>query len=893
MMEAPLVIGKYKDVLPPSHVERKLTKVLIDVKFLENISENTIALVDCVTDVKSFKQFSPNLIVSKVKDTEIIQTTTHLQKICACGKAVSQENFSSLCKKNLEIQFHHFRYLDNHRLEWMESGNYGLERKCINELQKFRLQSEFMEYTIGEGQYFNHSRQNINIICADAGMGKSTLAKSLKKSSKSTNWIILIYTRDHALHFKKHGSSVKNFLKYILENTLLECWNQFHHRVFQKMMENNQIQLIWDGLDEASDDTQISILTLVNAFSEKGVKQWLTSRINLRDMLENMLELLATNGANFNIPDKDGQLPIHYACRNYRKGYEIILFLLENGVKVDVLDGDGRLPIHYAFQKFDTDTIILLVQHGTRVDVPDGDGRLPIHYACQHGSLKLIELLAVKGAKFDVPDRGGQLPIHYACRNFSEGYEIILFLCKKGVKVDVPDGDGRLPIHYACEQGRLKMVNLLEANGAKFDVPDRGGQPLMHFACRNFWEGYEIILFLCKEDIKLDVSDGDGRLPTHYACEHGSLTMVELLATNGAKFDVPDSGGQLPMHFACRNFSEGYEIIVYLCTKGVKVDVPDGDGRLPIHYACEQGRLSMVQLLATNGAKFDVPDSGGRLPMHYACRNDQCGYEIILFLCKNGEKVDVPDGDGRLPIHYACEHGRLTTVELLATKGAKFDVPDRGGQLPIHCACRNNRWGYEITLYLCKKGVKADIPDGDGRLHYAFKRRRLNIIELRATNETKFDVVGRGGQLPMHYASRNLRTGHLKTLFLYKKCVEVNVLDQNGRLPIHYACEQGWLDMVELLATNGGKLDIPDRDGQLPMHYACRNRSGGYEIILFLCKNGGKLPIDYACKNRNFDISKHFHLNIVQTNAEAIIHQLQYSCPIIETDSCEILGPSW
>ncbi|XP_063924191.1 uncharacterized protein LOC135138201 isoform X1 [Zophobas morio] len=289
MVEDTLLIGKYKDALPPSHVERKLTKILIDVKFLKNIKENTIVLVDCVTDVSSFKQFLPNLVISDVDDVEVIQNTIHEQKIYVCRKEVSQEEFSEFCKKNLETQFHHVGYLDNHRLEWMESENYGAERKYTKELERFRLQSDFMEYTIPELQYFSHSRQNINIICADAGMGKSTLTKSLKKSSTSTKWIILINSRNHALHFKKHESNVENFLKYILDETFKECVDPFHEKVFKTMLEQNQIQLIWDGLDEASDATQNFILTLVTAFSEKRVKQWLTSRINLRDMLEDKL----------------------------------------------------------------------------------------------------------------------------------------------------------------------------------------------------------------------------------------------------------------------------------------------------------------------------------------------------------------------------------------------------------------------------------------------------------------------------------------------------------------------------------------------------------------------------------------------------------------------------
>ncbi|XP_063930484.1 uncharacterized protein LOC135142669 isoform X4 [Zophobas morio] len=1129
MMDAPLLIGKYTDALPPSHVERKLTKILIDVKFLKNINENTIVLVDGVTDVESIKRFLANLLISEVNDVELIQSTIHEQKIYVCGRKISQEEFSALCENNSQIQFHHFTYLDNHRLEWMESGNYGSERKYINELERFRLQSEFMEYTIGEGQYFNHSRQNINIICADAGMGKSTLAKSLKNSSKSTKWIILIYARNHALHFRKHGSNVESFLKYILEETCQEGTNPFHHSVFKTMLEQNQIQLIWDGLDEASDATQVSILNLVNAFSEKGVKQWLTSRISLRDMLENELDLMLArnskylvgviyknptileefihidlsqkdvigrdalevscawnknyplvknnillNDKSFNtewlinsnekvvgtlnycdiapkfykfgatghvcfkmlmiflpflipifdgnqfgedylvavlyyairfdcpiiyeciensIPlkttynnissrsiialalfnrsaqilkkvfseershsewdcveellildseideilsfalhfpefgidvpnskgqslahyaleknltktlgslilrevntnnkdrngrrpihialekghldflkhiaqidvlDEDGRLPLHYACDDGDLG--VVEILLKNGAKVDVPDGNNQLPIHYAFQKWHTDIIKLLVCNGAKVNVPDGGGRLPIHYACEHGDLAVVKLLLKNGAEVDVPGENGQLPIHRAFHKWHT--DIIKELVSNGAKVDLPDAGGRLPIHYACKRGNLNLVALLATNGAKFDVPDRGGQLPMHYACKNYFEGYEIIFFLCEKGAKLDVPDGNGRLPIHYACEHANFIMVELLVTNGAKFSVPDIGGQLPMHYACRNNCCGYGISFFLCKNGAKVDVPDGDGRLPIHIASERGSSGIVELLVTNGARFDLPDRGGQLPMHYACRNYDEGYNTILFLYKKGAQVNVPDGDGRLPIHYACERGSVHIVKLLVTNGARIDLPDNDGQLPIHYACKNLENGSEIILFLLGRHAGVNVPDAGRRLpiHYACESGLLHMVQLLATNVSKFDIPDSDGQLPMHYACRNFENGYEIILFLLEKDAKVDVPDGAGRLPIHYACEYGPLQMVQLLVSNGARINFPDKDGQLPMHYACKNFQNGYKIILLLLEKGarvdipdedGRLPKDYACEHGNLNV---------------------------------------
>ncbi|KAJ3651304.1 hypothetical protein Zmor_017354 [Zophobas morio] len=565
--------------------------------------------------------------------------------------------------------------------------------------------------------------------------------------------------------------------------------------------------------------------------------------------------------AQIDVLDEDGRLPLHYACDDGDLG--VVEILLKNGAKVDVPDGNNQLPIHYAFQKWHTDIIKLLVCNGAKVNVPDGGGRLPIHYACEHGDLAVVKLLLKNGAEVDVPGENGQLPIHRAFHKWHT--DIIKELVSNGAKVDLPDAGGRLPIHYACKRGNLNLVALLATNGAKFDVPDRGGQLPMHYACKNYFEGYEIIFFLCEKGAKLDVPDGNGRLPIHYACEHANFIMVELLVTNGAKFSVPDIGGQLPMHYACRNNCCGYGISFFLCKNGAKVDVPDGDGRLPIHIASERGSSGIVELLVTNGARFDLPDRGGQLPMHYACRNYDEGYNTILFLYKKGAQVNVPDGDGRLPIHYACERGSVHIVKLLVTNGARIDLPDNDGQLPIHYACKNLENGSEIILFLLGRHAGVNVPDAGRRLpiHYACESGLLHMVQLLATNVSKFDIPDSDGQLPMHYACRNFENGYEIILFLLEKDAKVDVPDGAGRLPIHYACEYGPLQMVQLLVSNGARINFPDKDGQLPMHYACKNFQNGYKIILLLLEKGarvdipdedGRLPKDYACEHGNLNV---------------------------------------
>jgi predicted ATP-binding protein involved in virulence len=58
---------------------------------------------------------------------------------------------------------------------------------------------------------------NINIVCAESGMGKTELMKSVKNKSCYKSWTIMIYARNHSQHFKEKKDDVNAFKKYIVD----------------------------------------------------------------------------------------------------------------------------------------------------------------------------------------------------------------------------------------------------------------------------------------------------------------------------------------------------------------------------------------------------------------------------------------------------------------------------------------------------------------------------------------------------------------------------------------------------------------------------------------------------------------------------------------------------
>lgn len=115
---------------------------------------------------------------------------------------------------------------------------------------------------------------------------------------------------------------------------------------------------------------------------------------------DGILELLRHGKAHLNVPDFEGQAPVHHAAKFGRPGMLKVLpkFKADLGAK----DAQGRTAMHHAvmaisaadfeevFDKF------LKPSSDNHVNIPDFDGWTPLHWACKSDLLDIVELLLRK-----------------------------------------------------------------------------------------------------------------------------------------------------------------------------------------------------------------------------------------------------------------------------------------------------------------------------------------------------------------------------------------------------------------------------------------------------------------------------------------------------------------
>ena len=100
------------------------------------------------------------------------------------------------------------------------------------------------------------------------------------------------------------------------------------------------------------------------------------------------------------------------------------------------------------------------------------------------------------------------------------------------------------------------------------------------------------------------------------AIERGNYEIVEFLIRNNVNLNLSDNLGWLPLHTSILK-NQG-AIAELLIKKGAKIDLFDLNGISPICYAAEMGNHEIVELLIHNGADVDALDQNKYNALHYA-----------------------------------------------------------------------------------------------------------------------------------------------------------------------------------------------------------------------------------------------------------------------------------
>eukprot|EP01059_Diplonema_ambulator_P018012 TRINITY_DN3017_c0_g1_i2.p1 TRINITY_DN3017_c0_g1~~TRINITY_DN3017_c0_g1_i2.p1 ORF type:complete len:802 (+),score=150.98 TRINITY_DN3017_c0_g1_i2:38-2443(+) len=182
--------------------------------------------------------------------------------------------------------------------------------------------------------------------------------------------------------------------------------------------------------------------------------------------------------------------------------------------------------------------------------------------------------------------------------------------------------------------------------------------------------------------------------------------------------------------------------------------------------------------------------------------------DSVRSLLETGVDVNGGDYDKRTALHLAAESGHLHVVKLLVSNGADVNCVDRWTATPLSGALRGKHTA--VVNYLKGKGGV-----GVSRTPHT-----------RCTDAALACAAASKGDIEM-----------LKTL--KASGTDIKAPDYDHRTALHLAAEEGHLECVKYLISEGFDLNVHDRWGTTPLSGAEQARKD--DVASFLRTAGGKL----------------------------------------------------
>lgn len=275
-------------------------------------------------------------------------------------------------------------------------------------------------------------------------------------------------------------------------------------------------------------------------------------------------------------------------------------------------------------------------------------------------------------------------------------------------------------------------------------------------------------------------------------------------------------------------------------------------------WSYASGYSKLIHEFYLNSNSIRTYSYNNATPLHLLAENGsdeavKAILEAILmkeeFAEKFSEIIDAKDKYNRTPLYMAVENGHASVVKLFVDKEAKINIKSTivynslstkkaSDWTPLHVAAFN---GYSdiVKILVNKDRTLIDIEDSIGRTAAVLAAFSGQINVLKILNPRQYNVY------LLHAKFRAARkSGNLKDLKNFLKNLEEE--DQlknivNVKLgewaPLHLAAFANWLDIIEILITNGAK--VSDLTPSFtPLH--CASSNGHLAVIKYLIGKGAR-----------------------------------------------------
>ncbi|KAK6168261.1 hypothetical protein SNE40_022124 [Patella caerulea] len=569
------------------------------------------------------------------------------------------------------------------------------------------------------------------------------------------------------------------------------------------------------------------------------------------------MKVLVSNGAKFDVTDKDSTSPLHLACA--LSTVDVVQYLVDNNCNVNCVIGKyNRTPIFYCCYKDvpqAVEKMKVLVSNGAKLDVTDIDNTSPLHIACWLSTVDVVQYLIDNGCNVNCVDKYNITPVVYCClKDVPQAVEKMKVLASNGAKLDGTDIDNTSPLHIACWLSTVGVVQYLADNNCNVNCVDEYNTTPVFYCCfKDVPQAVEKMKVLASNGANLDGTDIDNTSLLHVACALSTVDGVQYLVDNNCNVNcVGGKYNRTPVFYCClKDVPQAVEKMKVLASNGANLDGTDIDNASLLHVACTQSTVDVVQYLIDNGCKMNCVDKYNRTPVFYCCFKDvPQAVEKMKVLASNGANLDGTDINNESALHEACALSTVDVVQYLVDNKCNVNCVDEYNTTPVfYCCYKDAPQAIEKMKLLVSNGAKLDVTDIDNTslLHVACALSTVDVVHYLIDNNCNVNCVGgRYNRTPVFYCCyTDVPQAVEKMKVLVSNGANLDVTDIKNTSPLHIACMISTVAVVQYLADNNCNVNcVRGRYNRTPVFYCCfKDVPQAVEKMKVLVSNGAKLDV--------------------------------------------------